>query len=452
MLKNIFKVSIRIVLALLLIIVLFLSACLRRIDYRPYQESKYYEATIRQLDNIVKDYPDSKPDTLFMGAAKAGITPPIGLPLAGFGNRKGKPSTGVHDSLFVRVIALKSGAQQAFIVGYNALLLHPPVARMFEKKAKQMLDVEPESFFYTATHSHSGPGGWGSGFVEEQFSGPFDSTIVHILIDSTLAAVSRAKLELQPSTFTVQTVHAPEFIRNRLVGDEGQVDDDLIFAAFTSDTGQNAVCATYSAHATVLPGSNMHFSGDYPGYMERKVESEWDATCLFAAAGLGSHSNKGKGEKFDKAAYIGEGLADSLLNNLPLKFNSKQTVLKVLRIPVTKPRLQIKINNDICLAPWFAKQLFKPYDAYLQFIVLNDFIMIGSPGEFSGELALEVKHYAAQYGKIATVTSFNGCYMGYVTPSKYYHLDKYETKLMSWYGPWSGDYLADLMKQMIDRL
>ncbi len=452
MLKKIFKISIRIVLVLLLIIVLFLSACLRRIDYRPYQESNYYETTIRQLDDIVKDQPDTTPDTLYMGAGKAGLTPPVGLPLAGFGNRKGTPSTGVHDSLYVRIIALKSGAQNVFIVGYDALLLHPPIARMFEEKAKQTLNVEPESFFYTATHSHSGPGGWGSGFVEEQFSGPFDSTIVHILVDSTLAAVSRAKVNLHPSSFTVQSVHAPEFIRNRLVGDKGQIDADLIFAAFQSDNGQNSIFATYSAHATVLPGSNMLFSGDYPGYMERKVESEWDATCLFAAAGLGSHSNKGKGEKFDKASYIGEGLADSLMNHLPAKFNSNQAVLKVLRVPVTKPRLQIKINNDICLAPWFAKRFFKPYDAYLQFIVLNDFIMIGSPGEFSGELALEVKQYAAQHGKTATVTSFNGCYMGYVTPSKYYHLDEYETKLMSWYGPWSGDYLAELMKQMIDRL
>ncbi|MNL88063.1 hypothetical protein D3C87_2175550 [compost metagenome] len=50
------------------------------------------------------------------------------------------------------------------------------------------------------------------------------------------------------------------------------------------------------------------------------------------------------------------------------------------------------------------------------------------------------------------VTSFNGGYIGYITHDKYFNRDLYETKTMSWYGPYNGAYLQEVIKDIIDKL
>ena len=74
---------------------------------------------------------------------------------------------------------------------------------------------------------------------------------------------------------------------------------------------------------------------------------------------------------------------------------------------------------------------------------------ISTPCDFSGELALGIKDYARRNGLQAVVTSFNGDYIGYVIPSRYYHLDGYEPRLMSFFGPDTPEYLSDLIRRML---
>ena len=451
-----FKKSLKVLLVtaatLLALIVIILAVSLRLVDSKPYRQTKYYKNSSSRIIEALASSSQPAPARLYGGVGKAGLTPPVGVPLAGYGARKGAPSTGVHDSLFVRVLALQSGAQDAYIVGYDALLLHPPVARQLEQKIVEQLHLDPDRFLYTATHTHSGPGGWGQNWFEEQFAGPPDPVVVAVFIDSTIAAIRRAVADRQPAAYSVGAVQAPRFIRNRLVGDKGQVDAELVYAIFQSNDNPIGVFASYSAHATVLSSHNMQMSGDYPGYFERKIESELGGEAIFAAAGLGSHSYRGEGEGFAKAAFVGEGLADSLLAHRHKNAFRSHASLRTFRIPVDLARLQVRLTQKICLAPWLAKRLLHPYESYVQVVALDNFVIIGSTGEFSGELALDVKAEAAKLGKKVTVVSFNGCYIGYLTPSQYYSLPEYETKLMSWFGPYTGDYLADLMKQIIRHL
>ena len=439
-------------LSLIILFLTFFAISIRCVDDRPFRETDYFQKTVTALSEKIKSTPPSSKNPLFVGAAKAGLTPPIGLPLAGYGERHGAASLGVHDSLYVRVIALKSGDQQVFIVGYDALLLHPPVRQKLEIKMKDQLNINPEQVLYTATHTHSGPGGWGTGWVEEQFAGPPDERVSRIFIDSTIVAMKRATRNQQAATYRAGSVQAPRFIRNRLVGEKGDVDAELVYLLFENN-GQALACfTTFSAHATVLSAKNKLFSGDYPGYLLRKLESQLGGVALFAAAGLGSHSYRGEGEKFEKAKFIGEGLADSIICNLSKSKRSEEAALSFLRIPFCPARMQVRLTEKITLAPWLATKLLKAYDTYIQFLAIDDFIICGCPGEFSGELALDVKQEAARLGKKVTITSFNGCYIGYLTPSKYYSMNEYETRLMSWFGPYTGDYVTEIVKICIARI
>jgi hypothetical protein len=81
---------------------------------------------------------------------------------------------------------------------------------------------------------------------------------------------------------------------------------------------------------------------------------------------------------------------------------------------------------------------------YVQALKVNDFIWFTVPCELSGEYAIDLKNALEVYGYNSVFTSFNGQYLGYVVPTKYYFHDHYESRIMSWFGPSFGDYLMEL--------
>jgi neutral ceramidase len=89
-----------------------------------------------------------------------------------------------------------------------------------------------------------------------------------------------------------------------------------------------------------------------------------------------------------------------------------------------------------------------PVNVYFQALRIGDLIWLTTPCDFSGEYALHIKNSLAVQGYSSIVTSFNGSYIGYVVPGKYFYKDEYESKLMGWFGPNMGDYAMDIIAQI----
>jgi neutral ceramidase len=79
---------------------------------------------------------------------------------------------------------------------------------------------------------------------------------------------------------------------------------------------------------------------------------------------------------------------------------------------------------------------------------MGNMIWITTPCDFSGEFALQLKNSLASYGYMANVSSFNGGYVGYIVPGRYFYLDEYEPHTMGWFGPNMGEYTMDVMRQI----
>lgn len=77
-------------------------------------------------------------------------------------------------------------------------------------------------------------------------------------------------------------------------------------------------------------------------------------------------------------------------------------------------------------------------------------VWITTPCDFSGEYALQIKNSLAAKGFNANISSFNGSYVGYIIPGRYFYLDEYESKLMGWFGPNMGEYTVDLIRRITD--
>ena len=273
------------------------------------------------------------------------------------------------------------------------------------------------------------------------------------MVRQFIKAIEMAVVDLQPGQIGSGSFEAPDLISNRLVGEKGEKNSEFIYIAANQKSGKRAMLGSFDAHATTLGGWNMQISADYPGYWQRKLENEGVDMAVFFAGSVGSHSPRSKGEKFEKSKYIGEALADSVLKYMVNTELKDSIGLSFLMLGMDLPEFHIRVSDGLRLNPAIGSKLFPPIgDVYIQAAKIGDLIWVSTPSDFSGEMAISYKSTMKNEGYRALVTSFNGAYVGYIIPGKYYHLEEYESRLMSWYGPNMGPYTHEMIRRMMQKL
>ncbi|HZK97835.1 MAG TPA: neutral/alkaline non-lysosomal ceramidase N-terminal domain-containing protein [Prolixibacteraceae bacterium] len=455
------KIGIYVGAFLILLTVLFFILT-NSVDHTSYFDSDYFKNTIARLDSLKKSTVIVN-DSLQAGFAKVSITPNLNssvenvskgefrnVPLAGFGARKGKAATGIHDSIFIKAVALKVNQQTVVLVGADLLIMPPNIIDSVTYLLSQK-GIRRDQVYYSATHTHSSLGGWGPGFVGEQFAGSENKNIERWLVLQISTAVTSAIADLHPASIGTGSFNAANYTRNRLIGESGTKNDDFSFITVEQTGRKKAIIGSFSAHSTTMGSENMQISADYPGYWERKMEQTSADLALFFAGSVGSQSPVGEGKGFDKPKLIGEGLADSLNVHLPKVMLSNTVTFSTLSLKLQLPEYHIRATTKINLSTWLSKKLMPlPENAYLQTLRIGNMVWITAPCDFSGEYALQIKNALAAKGFSANISSFNGSYVGYVIPGRYFYMDEYESKLMGWFGPDMGEYTVDLIRKMTD--
>ncbi len=443
----------------LLVVVLFLG--LDGVDSRPYLRAPYYAETSAQLRARIATNQVTRGE-LSAGFGCVRLTPSVNaaqddpvhgqfrrVPLAGYGSRQGKPAAGVHDDLFVKAVALRVGDCLEVMVGADALIIPREVSEAAARRVADELKLSRDQLYLGATHTHASLGGWGEGPVASQFAGDFQPGVRVWFADCIASAVRLALSDLRPAAFGHSRFAAPGFVRNRLVGELGRVDPDFTYAVLKQREGRLAVLGSYGAHATVLSGDMMEFSADYAGAWQRAVEQATGGMAVFLAGGVGSHSPVPGTNGFAGAQRMGQALAAALLEQLPRTPLTNRIAFGALTVPVVLPPLNVRVSDGLRLRPWIARRLLGASDhTLLQVLRLDDLLWMSTPCDFSGELALDLKDTLRARGADAAVTSFNGDYVGYVIPARYYHLSGYEPRLMSFFGPNVPDYFEEMLRTM----
>ena len=459
--KRALRISLRVLAGLATLAGAAVILCLDRVDNRPYFRETYYSRTTAQLQASVETNKLARGE-LAAGFGCARLSPTVNapqddpargqfrsLPLAGYGGRHGKPATGVHDDLYVKAVALRVGDRLGVIVGTDALIIPAEVSDRAVRQLGREAGLSREQVYLSATHTHSSLGGWGEGKVGEAFAGGFQPDVRVWFSDCIVAAVREAIVNLKPAQFGHGRFTCAEFIRNRLVGGLGKIDPEFSYAVVKQDSGKLAVLGVYGAHATVLGSDMMEFSADYPGCWERAVELATGGMAVFLAGGVGSHSPVPPAGGLAGAEPMGQALARMLLEGLPQVPLTNSVTFGMLGLDVTMPPLNVRLSDGIRLRPWLAGRLVPARShSFLQVFRVDDSVWISTPCDFSGELALGIKDFLRARGTSAVITSFNGEYVGYVIPSRYYHLSGYEPRLMSFFGPNLPDYFDELIRTM----
>ena len=457
------KIGITLGIIIALLIVLFLAAT-GPVDKTPYFESEYFKKSCAEIDSL-KNTISAVNGQLLAGFSKVSITPILNgaadniekgefvkMPLAGFGARKGAPAKSIHDSIFVKAAALKVENKMVVLVGADLLIMPPNITDSVMKVMAEN-GISREEVFFSATHTHSSLGAWGPGFIGKEFSGEFNTIVEKWLTQKISEAVLLAVADLKPANIATGDFNAANYTRNRLIGELGTKNDDFSYIFIQQNEGKKAVIGSFSAHSTTMGSKNFEISGDYPGYWQRKMENTGFNYAIFMAGAMGSQTHSGEGEGFEKPRFIGESLADSTVAHLQNKVLDDTVIFSALTLNLNLPEYHFRLTTTKNLATSLSRKLMpEPDNAVLQAFRLDNFIWVTTPADFSGEYALQLKNTLSVKGFDANVSSFNGSYVGYIIPGRYFYLDEYEPKTMGLFGPTMGDYTFDLINQMTNVL
>jgi neutral ceramidase len=437
------------ILVIVFTIVLGLLILFIMIGIAPANDSINYQNLLNTMEgriDAIDEKPVSSEQGFRVGFGKVNLTPSHPVAFGGYGKRLGRHYNAVHDSIYARSMVIDNGIRRVAIVSADLLIIPPAVTALLEKQLPD-IDFTLENTYLGASHTHNSIGSWARG-VASIWYGSYDDSIVHFIADKIKASIEMATKNLLPATIKMDSVSMPEGVYNRVI-DNGPVDPLLRFLEIQRNDSSKLLFISYTAHATCLFSKDMVLSGDYPGKLLEIMESRGYAFAMFMAGAVGSHGPAAPEPSWSCVDWMAEGIAEKIQANPQGLREIKNTTIEMHRVPLELSRPQPKVLHYLRLRPWLFEAAFGEYPTFISALRIGDIVFLSTPCDFSGEFNFALDSLARTENVFPIVTSFNGGYIGYLTPEKYYDVDHYETQLMSWYGPGNGEYVKQSLEKLL---
>lgn len=426
-------------------LILLVAVSIAPVDRTDVKTLASYEVMMERLDTLVIDFPEAS-NRFSVGYGKTNITPPKPIATAAYGKRRGKPYHTVHDSIYVRAMVIDNGPVRVAIVSADLLIIPPTVTQVLPSKLAA-IGFSLDNTFLGATHSHNSIGHWGEGATRFIY-GPYDPEVVEFLADAIVESIVQAKGHLLPSELRSGAIAIPQAVENRLI-DGGNEDPYLRALEIHRSDSSKLVLATFAAHATCLSQSTLELSRDYPGMLVDELESRDYDFAMFMAGAVGSHKGSAPSNDWSCMAWMADVITAEFFKSRDTFLPIEDSTMGMVRVPLALSPPQVKITEDWKVRGWLFRAAFGEYDAFITALRLGDLVMLGTPCDFSGEYHQSLDSLAHRKGLKTMVTSFNGGYIGYLTPEKYYDVNHYETRLMNWYARGTGDYVKESLEKLM---
>ena len=229
------------------------------------------------------------------GLATMDITPPLGMPMAGYYHERG--ADGVLDPLFCKAMVIEFEGQRAAFVALDIISVTRAITDLARATIEQTAGVKGDHVMISATHAHTGPeladrsqrgsdmGG------QKQLAIDYTEGLPKRIADTVRLAARR----LQPGRLSAAKGRCENLAYNRryymrdgTVGwNPGKLNPDIVMSAGPNDpevgllyveqpnaTGPMQSVATYvnfAMHPDTCGGSK--FSADWPGALSRLLAS-----------------------------------------------------------------------------------------------------------------------------------------------------------------------------------
>jgi len=380
------------------------------------------------------------------GVGTGNVTPPIGTPSAGYGGRKGKPMTGIHDPLLATALAIDNGEKFVIFCGVDHLGMTSDMIKEIKDGAHADPAIARAELFVGSSHTHAGGGAFlnypGFGAI---LAGPYDPAARQVYIDGSIKAIVAAGKNLQPAKIGIGYGHAPGLNGYRASWPRNiePVDDVAVIKATKSDGSPLAVLFNFAAHPTVLSDDNMSFSADFVGYARDYAVKSIGAgvqPIYFngAQADVSPHPPAAQGDRFAHADAMGKALAE-----IVKQIWDATTAADTIKIAtLNESYMQEPLGNSSNM-----KISKDPHPTELNGIVFNDkqaFITI--PGEISCIYDRDLKRFAGWLGfEHLSFLGLTNDAQGYIIIPEAWRHKTYESTLS-----FGGQMYGELVKNKIE--
>ncbi|MFM8912371.1 MAG: neutral/alkaline non-lysosomal ceramidase N-terminal domain-containing protein [Flammeovirgaceae bacterium] len=427
---------------------LLVIALVGRIDHTPLIEQPFYQRMMAQLDTLPLTH---NPGTskLKIGWSEFNITPSYAMPMAGYTPKDKFES--IHDSLFCRILSIDNGSSRSFIISLDLMLFPPTIKNRLQSMLQK--NGSNEFLYFTATHTHSGIGGWDDSTVGRFTIGTFHEEWVDNTVNQIVRHLQRAAEDASPSTVSYWESDAREYVENRL-DNTSPTDGYLRGVEFVREDSTKAVIAAFSGHSTNIELLGRTLSGDYPATLVREFKKRGYNFGMFMAGMVGSHRIKGfEGEQFAKIDSIGKKLATKFDAATYYHTNSQNIEVTNAHVPIQFGPSQLQFEQGWKTRDWAFRSLIGGLQGELTFLSIGNIILIGTPCDFSGELWAEADwtKWCRDQNKHLIITSFNGNYVGYITADHHYGKREEEVLALNWVGPYFGAYFKNMINLTLQK-
>lgn len=421
---------------------------------------------------------------LYLGRAKIEITPQIGTPLAGYGRRKGRPSTSVHDPLYARAIVLHQGVEKVVFVTADLVLIDAELREAVLKKIRLRMPLEKANLILSATHNHSGAGAIGGRFWERFIMGRHRKKVFEELTSKIAEAALEAsrnlvRVEIEYGETDIQSlvenrmderIHTPKklkvlrfTLKHSAKGMEHRVSDasshssktERPYARGSMPYADSRLVLAHlifmSAHPTLF-SERYAFSADFPGQLAHFLEETYpESTSLFingAAADLRPHTASFSNSP-DRVKAYGFALSEEVkkMKYSPVSLNQPW---RLVWLKTRLPRVQAKAGF-VKIPSLLGGRIF-PRHSYLQGARLGPFVFLTFPGELASEIGEEIESRVKAYHLKPLIVGYANDYIGYVIPERHYHhSDHYESRA-SFYGSQMDWFVQRKMGWVLEHL
>ncbi|HYG19179.1 MAG TPA: neutral/alkaline non-lysosomal ceramidase N-terminal domain-containing protein [Ohtaekwangia sp.] len=442
MLKKVVRYLVISLLVFLGAVILFVAFSIAPVDRTPPKEQSFYQDMLGRIT----PQPVSR-GGLAVGYAVENLTPDQPTAFAGYVKRRGKKFTSVKDSIYVRAMVIAQDGKRVAIVSADLLIIPPTVTARL-KEILPGIGFSLDNTYLGATHTHNSIGHWGRGATGFLY-GSYDEAIVTFIADKIRQCIADAAATVQPAEISTGAIPVGQAVYNRLI-DNGPVDSLLRLVQITRQDRSKLLLMSYTAHATCLYSADLSLSRDYPGKLVDTMESGGYDFAMFLAGSVGSHGCNPPKYGESCIDWMAEQLSSAIHNHKGALTPLRDSAMVMYRVPLALGAAQVKISEDWRIREWLFRAAFGSDQAFLTALRLGDLILLGTPCDFSGEFNPVLDSTATAHGWHTMVTSFNGGYIGYITPVKYYDVDHYETRIMNWYGPGTGEYMLHCQQKMME--
>lgn len=388
------------------------------------------------------------------GVAREDFALPKWVPLAGYSRRKGASAHGVHDPVGARALVVRDDDTTVALVSCDLLVVDE---RLFEAVRQRLVAhglPQDLVLFLAGTHTHSGPGGYGTRFLEKLSMGHFDPQVFEAIVEAITSAVVRAAAGRTPIRMAYGMATTTGLVVNRM-DPAGLTDSELIVVGFYRRDREGAsplaVLVNFGAHPTTLGAWNRQLSADYPGVIVREVEQAFPGTtCLFFAGAVGDQAPVKSGEGVDRVEATGRALARSVIDGLAQAQHELPHSVQAVQETLPLPPARVRLGSWGTLPRWLGALLVDD-DATLSLVAVGNTVFLGVPCDLTAGLGQELKAAARARGFDPMVIGFADDYIGYCLPASLYETDDYEASL-AFNGPNTGKLITARLVQMLDQL